>query len=100
MTKYKNQQAIDEFRQRFVKNVTKQVDTSNSIVLPMWKDNHSHLSSDVEQFLDEQLTKKEEEVIERVDKFVQKALYDHDGTDERYNYLIHMWDELKTQPKK
>lgn len=36
-----------EFNQKFVAVVVKQVDTSNSIELPLWKDNHAHLSQDV-----------------------------------------------------
>lgn len=118
MSKYKHQQAIDEFRKKFVKNVTKQVDTSNSIVLPMWKDNHSHLSRDIEQFLDEQLTKKEEEVIENLKmkelpEFYEQAIkvtygwaQDLDVDDARIGYnqavkeLNKKIEQLKTQTKK
>lgn len=46
-----------EFEEKFVKKVIKQVDTSNSIELPLWKDNHSHLSVDVWQFIESSLTK-------------------------------------------
>lgn len=92
MSKYKHQQAIDEFRKKFVKNVTKQVDTSNSIVLPMWKDNHSHLSRDIERFLDEQLSKKEEEVKKEFERF-RNNLVTEDMNRE-------LEEQLKTQTKK
>ena len=44
-------EARKRFDERFVKKVTKRVDTSNSIELPLWKDNYSHLSKEVRDFL-------------------------------------------------
>lgn len=44
-------EARKRFDERFVKKVTKRVDTSNSIELPLWKDNYSHLSNEVRDFL-------------------------------------------------
>lgn len=63
MTKYKNQQVIEEFRKRFPK-----VEATNRGQIPgsgsVWKmgiiGSYS-IKEDIEQFLDEQLTKKEEE---------------------------------------
>lgn len=49
------EEALMRFKSLFVKEVVKDVDTSNSIVLPLWKDNHSHLSREISEFIKQEL---------------------------------------------
>lgn len=48
----------EEYESIFVRKEVKRVDTSNSIELPLWKDNHSHLSVDIWNFFAPYLTPK------------------------------------------
>lgn len=60
MSKYKNQQAIEEFRKKFQDTWHGRDDFENDTN-----------KRELEQFLDEQLTKKEEEVIGRVENLIK-----------------------------
>lgn len=51
------------FDEKFVKNRIVQVDTSNSIELPEWKNPHSHLSREVKDFIKDLLQEQREEII-------------------------------------
>jgi hypothetical protein len=60
------EQVLQEFDDRFVKKIVKRVDAGNSIELPLWKNNHSHLSRDVKDFLLSALAKQREEIVKRI----------------------------------
>ena len=85
-TKYKNQQAIDEFRKKFVNENS--LDYAGRASLKV-----IHPEA-VEQFLDEQLEKKEEETLDKVWREGQKsfALVKQEGLSARYTDPTSGWN--------
>lgn len=76
-----NEEIKKEFEEKFVKPVVKQVDANNSIVLPLWKNNHSHLSSDVWEWIETKLTQAKREGIEEFIEYLSDDIgrvEDHD----------------------
>jgi hypothetical protein len=46
---------LKRFDEKFVNKTVKQVDTGNSIELPLWKNPHSHQTQDVKDFIVESI---------------------------------------------